>query len=31
MFMKVKDLIEELKNFDEEYLVNILGGERCKW
>lgn len=27
MFMKVKDLIEELKNFDEEYLISISGGE----
>ena len=27
MIMKVKDLIEELKNFDGEYLVSISGGE----
>lgn len=27
MVMKVKDLIEELKDFNEEYLVSISGGE----
>ena len=27
MVMKVKDLIEELKNFNEEYFISISGGE----
>lgn len=27
MFMKVKDLIEELKEFDENYYVSLSGGE----
>lgn len=27
MFMKLKDLIEELKNFDEEYFISLSGGE----